>query len=171
MPYRSKQIRRAAGPPRKTLWVGIDATRSTLTAAGGTITNSANAALLALRPFTIVRTLMQYQLLSDQAASIEQQVLAVGGAVVSDQALAIGVTAVPTPSTDVGSDLWFFHRWAFGDNQTITDRAQPATRFGVESRAMRKVQDGEDIVFVVELNALGEGIDLFSAGRMLIKLH
>ena len=44
---------------------------------------------------------------SDQSAATELFIGNLGLAVVSDQATAVGVTAVPTPATDRGSDLWF----------------------------------------------------------------
>ena len=30
---------------------------------------------------------------------------------VSDQAVAVGVSAIPTPVTELSSDLWFVHQW------------------------------------------------------------
>ena len=81
----------------------------TLTASGGTILGSLNATALALRPFTIVRQHYFLMLRSDQAAAAERQFGAFGCVVVSDQAEAVGVTAIPTPITDAGSDLWMLH--------------------------------------------------------------
>ena len=62
---------RGGGVRRQTLWLGLGMNSVTMTAAGGTLTHSLNAAALALRPFTIVRTIIAYQLQSDQAAAIE----------------------------------------------------------------------------------------------------
>jgi len=157
---------------RESLWIAIGPASTTVTAAGGTLTNTSSAGVLALRPFTIVRTIMDFQLQSDQAAAIERQGVAWGAAVVSDQALNIGATAIPTPITDAGSDLWFFHRNLLGDESNLTDRTRSATRVHMESRAMRKVNDDQDIAFVVELSTSpGSGATLDSVGRMLVKLH
>jgi len=132
---------------------------------------SLNAAALALRPFTIVRTRMELQLRSDQAAAIEFQRASFGLAVVSDQAVAVGVTAVPTPFTDMGSDLWFVHQNLWGDESNLTDRTRPSTYVTIDSKAMRKVDIGQDIVVVAEFGTGGGGAILGAAGRMLVKVN
>ena len=170
MAIRRGRVIRAASR-RETVWFGFAFTSSTVTGAGGNILTSLNAAALALRPFTIVRTHMAYQVVSDQAAAIEVQAGAIAMAVVSDQAVAIGVTAVPTPVTDAGSDLFFMYRVFHGDESNLTDRAKSGTRFEVDSKAMRRVDVGEDIVQVLELSTSGQGFTFAGAGRMLVKLH
>ncbi len=132
---------------------------------------SLNAAALAMRPFTIVRQHYELYVISDQAAAIEQQMGAFGVAVVSDQASAIGVTAVPTPITDLGSDLWVTHQIFMGDASTITDRSIPGARYSVDSKAMRRVNNDQDVVIVAELDTQGQGFILFAGGRFLVKLH
>jgi hypothetical protein len=93
----------AISQKRLTSWFQFAPVSATFTGTGGTIMFSLNAAALALRPFTIVRSRFTYGVISDQAASLEDQVGAVGIAVVSDQAVAVGATAVPTPITDLGT--------------------------------------------------------------------
>jgi len=90
---------------RETMWIGISMTATILTTPGGTILNALNAAALALRPFTIIRTRMELLVVSDQEVASEVQVGGIGVSVVSNQASAIGVSAVPTPITDIGSRL------------------------------------------------------------------
>ena len=94
---------------RQTIWAFLSPVKITMTALGGTVIGSLNAAALAQRSFTVVRFHLAWLLQSDQAVAIEEQTAAFGVAVVSDQAVAVGVTAVPTPITDIGSDLWFVH--------------------------------------------------------------
>jgi len=140
--------------------------------AGGTILFTLNAAALALRPFTIVRSHFMIRVSSDQNAASEDQGGAVGMAVVSDQASAIGVTAVPTPITDMGSDLWFVHQ-QFMNVVTITAAGLDASAgavFVVDSKAMRKVDIGQDVVIVVEAGA-SNGFELIVGGRMLVKVN
>ena len=97
-----------AGPVRETAWIaGAYAVNIIATATTATLVTSLNAAALAIRPFTVVRTRGLIGLRSDQAAASEEQAIGYGKAVVSDQAVAIGITAVPTPVTDSGSD--YFH--------------------------------------------------------------
>ncbi len=167
----ARRFARSGGPRRETEWFDFGITEFTMAAPGGTIFYSLNAAALALRPFTIIRTIMEIDLRSDQAAAIETQSGAFGWCVVSDQASAIGVTAVPTPTTDLGSDLWFLHKIIFADESNLTDRTRGATRVSIESRAMRKVEQGSDVVGVGEANTGSFGMIMKTGGRMLVKLH
>ena len=93
-------------------------------------------------------------------------------AVVSDQVSAVGVTAIPTPFTDMASDLWFVHLNLWGDESKLTDRSTSATRATIDSKAMRKVDIGQDIVVVGEMASTpGTGVILSAAGRMLVKVN
>ena len=162
---------------RKSLWIGITPTITT-SVTGGVITNALNAAALALRPFTIVRTHLQFYAHSDQAATSETYGGAVGMAVVSDQALAVGVTAIPTPITDLGSDLFFVHQMYWGEAHLfsaigVEDLTGQGNGWTVDSKAMRKVTDDQDLAIVLESTSgiIGEGSIVAMMGRMLIKLH
>ena len=95
-------------------------------------------------------------------------------AVVSDQVAAVGVTAVPTPFTDLGSDLWFLHAmltnhftFVFGVGVFVDNFSQ----MQIDSKAMRKVNDDQDVILVLENDSLSDGSTTYSAGRMLLKLH
>jgi len=160
-------IRRSGSMRRESLWLFISDAETIMTVQGGTIISSLNAAALALRPFTVVRTYLEALLTSDQGAATERQTAAIGAVVVSDQANAIGVTAVPTPVTDASSDLWFLHQWMLSRGINLSDHLPNA----IDSKAMRKVQDGDDVLVVAERGANSEGVALLTAGRMLIKLH
>jgi len=98
-----------------------------------------------------------------------------GFAVVSDQAVAVGVTAVPTPFTDKGSDLFFVYQQLVGRVGTGTGVAAAGviTEIGrfveYDSKAMRKVNEGQDVVITVE-NEIA-GCVLTHSARMLIKMH
>jgi len=161
---------RGAGQRRQTLWVGVAAVSSSQASIGGVILNSAGATLLALRPFTVVRSIITGHLISDQSVGGEEQVAAVGMAVVSDQALAVGITSVPTPITDADSDLWYLHDWVMGSGSAVND-GRVGFGFKIESRAMRKVEDGQDLILVSEFSAIGDGWTMKTAGRFLIKTH
>ncbi len=112
---------------------------------------------------------------TDQTVANELFGCAIGQCVVSDQSVAIGVTAVPTPVTDLGSDLWLMHDTSMGSTENLsavgfTPRAGYVKDY--DSRAMRKVVEGQDIMLVAEgLGAISEGFVLAHQGRMLIKLH
>ncbi len=91
----------------------------------------------------------------------------------SDQALAIGVTAVPTPFTDQGSDLFFLYDTITGQVSVTTDVGvlELGQNKDIDSRAMRKVEEGQDVAITIENSAIANGVNLTKAGRMLLKLH
>ncbi len=166
-----RDFRRGAVAIRKTrltTWFSIGFTQTTITTQTSVLVAALNAAGLALRPFTIVRTHLEVMLRSDQSAAIEVQQAALGMAVVSDQSVGIGVTAVPTPVTDLASSMWFQHRVLFAHHQEITDRSEPAVNYSIDSKAMRKVELGQDVILVLE-NAAATGIVVNIAGRFLVK--
>ncbi len=156
---------------RETLWVGFTPTETTFTATGGTLLFSLSAAGLALRPFTIVRTRLNLYIRSDQVAAREIQSGAVGVAVVSEQAEAIGISAIPTPVTDLESDLWLLWTIVQSSSTAGSDGGVDGKGMEIDSKAMRKVADGDQVVVVGELSGLSNGFQLTVGGRMLLKLH
>ncbi len=160
---------------RQTLWLPLAVGTDTLTSASSaTLVASLNAAALALRPFTIVRTRGILELHSDQQATTESQQVGFGQCVVSDQAAAIGITAVPTPDTDASSDLWFVYEWMMSTQRIITQVGfeEPSSSVHYfDSKAMRKVPDGGDLITVIEASSISSGLIIVSQLRTLIKLH
>ena len=159
---------------RETVWFSFPFAQAMLAAsATAALQYLLNVAALALEPFTVVRTRMNWLAISDQSAATETFIGNFGFAVVSDQATAIGVTAVPTPATDQGSDLWFMiDNWIGRFDFIGTGTANQDLRSKVmDSKAMRKVDIGQDIVGVVEAGIGGSGVTINTAGRMLVKLH
>jgi len=163
-------------PKRQTQWLaGTDPTAFTaLAAATSVLFSSLNAAALALRPFTVVRVRGLLSIVSDQVAASESPFGAIGFAVVSDQAIAAGVGSVPTPTFENGSDLWFLHEYT-ATNQTFGSAIgfqEPAIQNVVlDSKAMRKVQEGQDIAIVLENGSALDGMLFLLQFRMLVKLH
>ncbi len=165
-----QQFRRS-GSRRQSVWLQFLPAQTIMTATGGTIIFSLNAAALALRPFTVVRSHWELQLQSDQAAAIERQLIGFGTVIVSDEASTAGVASIPTPVTEAGSDLWFLHRFVFADESNLTDRTRSGTRMTIDSKAMRKCDIGQDLLVVAELSGLlSQGVNLESAGRVLVKV-
>ncbi len=161
------------GQRRETVWLDVAASDNTLAASGTQVLiNSLNATALALRPFTVVRTRGTWLVTSDQNAATESYFGNLGYAVVSQQAEAIGIGAIPTPATERGSDLFFvLETWPgflrFGS--AIGSHSEMPREY--DSRAMRKVNDDQDIVVVIEAGIGGSGIDVQNVGRFLLKLH
>ena len=159
------------GARRQTTWLDVPVQVSTLSAASQLIL-SLTAEELAKRPFTVIRTRLTVSVQSDQSAGSETGISAIGLCVVSDQALAIGVTAVPTPITDLASDLWLMHQplisaFLFA---TAAGFEEPNDRiYEIDSKAMRKVNNDQDLVMVTENSAVGGGAIITVLGRILIK--
>ncbi len=170
---RSGLVLRGGRNRRETAWLDTVFTNTTLGVSGtAVLINSLNAAALALRPFTVVRVRGQMLVVTDQAAASENFVGNLGKAVVSDQAVAIGVTALPTPGTDRSSDLWFVYESIIGEfrfDSNVGTREEFSRPY--DSKAMRKVEDGQDLVTVVEAGIGGSGLIISHVGRTLIKLH
>jgi len=170
---RSGFIRRGGVRRRETLWLSEPIVEATLAGSPTAVAvSSLSAAGLALRPFTIVRSHIRFMVFSDQSIAAEAYGAALGYAVVSDQATAIGVTALPTPITDASSDLWFlyqllFSRFLFKDATGVLDPS--GVTMDIDSRAMRKVEEGQDFVGTVE-NTIN-GCQTITGGRFLLKLH
>ena len=174
-----RDFRRGAGAiakKRLSSWFEFQPIASAFSAGGGTLLFSLNAAALALRPFTIVRTRFLVGIVSDQLAASETQVGALGMAVVSDQAVAVGVTAIPTPVTDMASDLWFVHQLLYNEftfASGVGFNEDGLHQYEIDSKAMRKVDIGQDLVIVGELSGASStgGFNLTVGGRMLVKVN
>ncbi len=161
---------------RESFWFGLAETTTVLAVATPVLFTGLPAGVLPLRPFTIVRTRGVVYLSSDQIANTERYFAVWAAAVVSDEALAVGVTAVPTPVDNPASDLWFMYEALAGSISVSSaiGSSEPAGVFKeYDSRAMRKVEEGQDVAFVEEASgATGfSGCNMTKQGRMLIKLH
>ena len=164
------------GRVRETIWSGTGPVQVTEVAGGASILTSLAAGGLALRPFTVVRTRGVMFIRSDIEAADEQQWMSYGSCVVSDQASAIGVTAVPTPVTDMSSDLWFLYESIVNSFTFVSATGfdgSSGKMIQYDSKAMRKVQEGEDLITVDELAAstISEGAVFSVTERQLFKLH
>ena len=172
---RNRQFVRGAAAiskARKTTWFDIPPQS---TALGGNVVFLAASMVaeeLAKRPFTIVRTHLELMIVSDQLAASETQIVGVGIAVVSEQAEAIGVTAVPTPISDLNSDLWLLHKLLFNQlsfGSAVGFESQAGRLVSIDSKAMRKVNNDQEIVVMIETQGAGAAVTI--GGRLLIKEH
>jgi len=174
-PRRTGLVLRGGKQVRETLWVPIAPTSTTITGGGSSLVYTASAAEDALRPYTVTRTRLYMSIVSDQVAATEPQMAAVGFCVVSDQASAIGITAVPTPVTDLESDAWYLHQFianAFTLLSSVGFQEGSNQFINIDSKAMRKVEDGFDNIGVIEAPlTLSQGVVVTLAGRQLLKLH
>ncbi len=159
-----------SGERRLTRWLAAIPTENTLAAASTPVLVSVlNAAALALRPFTVIRTRGVFGVRSDQEAANEDFSASLACAVVSEEASAIGVTAIPTPETDRDSDLFYVFESLAGFLDTGTGSDNQWMQF--DSKAMRKVNSGQDLVTVIETSTISSGAIVHVSFRFLIKLH
>ena len=176
MGRRSFQRGYQRSPGRLTEWFASPEQTSAVVLGANTfiLQNFLAAAGLAKRPFTVTRTHMEFWLRSDQDAVDEFAPVGVGFSVVSTEASAIGVTVVPQPLTQPQSDKFFLHQYMMANNErgysAATLPAATWQRYTVDSKAQRKVQDGEDIVVVVENSSAAGGAFFLLQFRMLVKL-
>jgi len=170
---RSGLVLRGGRMRRQSLWGNMTTAKTSIgTSQTAVLSHSLNSVALNLRPFTVVRVRLHWFVRSDVVTGGEIWGGAVGVCMVSDQASAIGVTAVPTPVTDQGSDLWFVFDAAYGRFGGTAVEEVGLMR-DVDSRAMRKVEEGQDMITVQESGIAATSISMDSVlgGRFLIKLH
>ncbi len=157
---------------RSTDW-SASALRTGTTSVGASSATLLEVFIPAVGGETIVRTRGLFTIATDQFTANELQLGAVGIAKVTQQAQSIGISAIPHPATDAAWGGWLFHSFfsyefafisAVGMDPNVT---HPIV---VDSKAMRKVDEDERLVVVVE-NSGSFGFDVYSSFRFLSKLH
>ncbi len=176
MARRFTRPRGRLGSRRETMWIQVQPGIQNLSAAvTPVLITQLNAAALALRPFTVIRTRGFFGVRTDQVSASESFDASLGYSVVSDQAAAVGVTAVPTPESDRGSDLFFVYESIMGRFNFVSAVGMEGNilqSMQFDSKAMRKVNDDQTIVSVIESStASATGPTVHDSARILIKLH
>jgi len=171
---RGYPLRRSAGVPRReTEWISGSIDWNDFTASQNkNLVSFTQAELRDLVPFTIVRTVGLVVYSRDFDTITNQDFLgAVGGGVVQESARATA-GAVPNPFSDAENDLWFYHQFfaAQYEGSSGVD-LQISQQFMIDSKAQRKVVDGEAIIFRGEGGGGSDGFDLTFMIRLLCKLH
>jgi len=167
-----RTFRRGGHAVRQSAWLTINFPQAAVEAnTTGVLLGVLNAAALALRPFTIVRTRVVYHVESDQDAASQQYRGAVGHVVVSEQASAAGIGSLPKPLINSDGDYHVYEPFAsvFSFATAAGFEGSRGLELTVDSKAMRKVQDNEDLVIVAE--AASNGVLIQGLGRILVKLH
>ncbi len=161
----------STGVRRATFWSrSADISAPTVLALGAAVLDQS---ISAASPATIIRTRGTIWCRSDQAGAAEHQMGAVGFAVVSDQALAVGVTAVPTPITDKDSDLFFVHQYFASQFVFVTGVGLGDSQwqgYDFDSKAMRKINEEQALVAVVENASASFGLEYILQFATLFKL-
>ncbi len=174
MARRTSRVRFVRPAPKTKIWIGAGTCATVLVGNTSQLITTLNAAALALRPFTILRTRQIMDLQSDQEAADESACVAIGEIVVTDQAVNIGITAMPDPSSvggqpDADYFVWQGLMQAFNFSSSVGVQQIAENPIVVDSKAMRKVGPNQDIATVSSVN--GDGCILRIIGRRLIQLH
>ncbi len=144
------------GRRREMVWIPFQPERTAFTSLQTTVLGTLNAAALALRPFTLIRSRGWLRIGSDQGATTEAQFCTYGHIVVKLTATVAGVASLPTPITESGADWHVFEMITAG---VLVSSATSVLEFGFQrgfdSKAMRKVGDDDDIAIVAEAPATG----------------
>ena len=146
---------------------------------GFTALNAATALLdstsvPAIEGETIVRIRGSLWVVSDQIAATEEAVGALGAGVFNSSAVAVGVGSLPTPSTDQDSQMWMLWlpwqaRFAFGSDTTGFE-LNGAIRYDFDSKAMRKMETGQTLAFIIENISGGSGALYYLQYSVLFKV-
>ena len=170
---RSRSFASRGSQRRATEW-GIFANTALATVAGASdvlLATFSQATLAPVTPGTIVRVRGSVLFLSDQTASDESQFGAIAIGVVSDRAAAAGVASVPVPSATGWGDDVFFMTMALqnqGSNQTGTNARQQVIAQQFDSKAMRKLNDGDALAITCSNWGAG-GLNVAISFRILFK--
>jgi len=142
------------------LWINLLQGSANLAAANVSVmSHSLSAGALALAPFTVVRTRGVWHVRTDATGAAEFYSVSLGFAQVSVQASTIGVSAIPTPVTDGGSGNFFVYETISGFHELVTDvgKLEGGRMLTFDSKAMRKIQEEDDVVIVQETSGLSSG--------------
>ena len=156
---------------RKVLWFGTAEAAVDWTAVAG------SAKLLVLTtniadPVTIVRNRGLLGVRSDQSVATEDQIGAWGMAVVTADAANAGAASLPGPMTD-SSFPWLMFE-PFAQSFVFKSGIGVYPSFGdmrlVDSRAMRKITEGQSLVLMYESGVNSAGVDVLANMRTLLKV-
>ncbi len=176
MANRRFRPRVSRGPRRQTEWLSLTAPSATtaLAAASKIQWLTMVAAEITKLPFTIVRTI-GFVSIRQQSAVDSIQSGAFGLTIVTDRAESVGITALPDPVTESDADYWFlFQPWSTALKiETAAEQSATNSPFHTmfDSKAQRKVEEGERIVGVLANASAAQAIEFQIQLRMLIKLH
>jgi len=157
---------------RKTEWIAAEAPWATKITNTITVLFSFSQAVLAdLVPFTIVRTVGMFGMAPDEDFILDQDVFgAVGLMVVREGNRAAGSVSLPGPIINIGDDGWWLHMPFMHFVESINTASQGIMQ-PFESRAMRKVEDGDAIVGMIQLDSTSDNAEVAFMVRILCKLH
>ncbi len=158
--------------PRQMVWLGLNVIQTSVPSGAAVFLATYNAAALALRPFTIVRSRGIVALESDQIVADEEFGAIMSMQIVSEAAATAGVGSVPTPFVETDADYFVYEPWFGSYRNAVTEGADAQTQitFAFDSKAMRKVDIDDNLAFLAEGVGV-QGSNITILGRQLVKLH
>ena len=174
------------GQRRKTSWgigpqTGVDGAAQSITASSATLATGGAFALL--DGITVVRMRGDLSLFLTQATALGDGYHgAFGIGITRAPAFTAGIASLPTPLTDEDDENWLYHRYvslfaggiianaAMGSEEAVNP-ISAAMHFGVDSKAMRKLDVGVGLYAALEVVELGSaGLRWAYNSRVLVKL-
>ena len=153
-------------------------TVQTISSTGKTILGSGLVLAAGMDVATIVRTRgYLFAGITGAGAALDSFHCAFGVAIVSTEAFVAGVASIPGPLTELDWNGWMVHQtFKVMQKTTISDdNFGPGTLYTseVDSKAMRKFNDNETLVAVLEVVEVGTGpsMRVMWDSRILLKLH
>ena len=117
---------------------------------------------------TIRRTRGLVSIASDQTAAPEDQNGAFGAMVINDLAVAAGAASIPGPVTDANDDGWFL--WVPFVRSFPAVNGIESREYQFDSKAMRRVEEGFAIAFMVENASATDGFNIACGISLLSSL-
>ncbi len=154
---------------RSTAWTGsITLTAVQALAAASVVLDQVFVPTVAEQTITRVRGLLSVQ--SDQLAAGEDAFGAFGMAVVEEPAATAGVASLPHPMDDSSSEAWFVWQpfsttFVFGS--AVGFDAQGGNQYVIDSKAMRKINNEQRVVILLQNSSSAFGMAYWFTFRLL----
>ena len=146
-------------------WSGIVQTGFTTLAANTSVVVGSLVLSNAGIDETVLRTVGQLTIGSDQTAATEEQIGAMGMIVITDVALAAGIASIPNPFTNTNDDGWYLY---VPIGQRVGLVTAPAYQtYAYDSRAKRKIEDGYSVAIVLANSSTTNGLTFHLVMRTL----
>ncbi len=158
---------------RKT-WLGFTIDNVSLTTTQASMGSVALGTAI-LADATVLRVRGEIMIIGTPDAATDSDVVGLGLVVVRSEAATAGGTSLPGPIGQVSSDSWLWHQFVPLDAMGATTEALARTggtafhRVTVDSKAMRKLPQGSDLILVGE-TLTGEFVSVLALGGIRVLL-
>ena len=123
---------------------------------------------------TILRTIGQVTVMSDQSASLEDQMGAIGFCLAIDTAVGVGIGSLPDSVTDVGDDIWFMYQ-GFAQEMDVGSAigfdSFKGHTYTVDSRAKRIMHSGMTGALIAANAHASFGFNIAFLNRVLTQVR